>query len=840
MRSKTRNMSSERSRAAADTEFFLATLMADVRDGALSVATQKIDARRDIVDAHPFASYLAGLIRVSMGEEEMAIAHFGRAVSLVPDHAQALYGRAVALQKCGRAREALPDYQSSLRLDPGNAEGWFNYGEALLSLQRHLDALEACSKVLALAPDHAAALANRGLALHALGRDAEALADYERAMALGAADKVLLRNRAVSLARLARHEEALAAFAQAFAQDETYLEAADGAACALMALRRFGEAGALCDHVLAKAPDHAPALLTKGNALHELKRFDAALAVFDAGLARAPNDVRLLTNRGMSLFELGRFEEAHAAALAAIAVDAGFALAWRCRGMVEMRNAALDDALASFDTALRLSRVDADVLCGRAIVLKELARYEEALAEFDRALAIDPRNAEAKANKGSLLLLLEQFEEGWELFEHRWVQDDRPKAEVSYRWPEWRGEPVDGKSIVLLDEAGLGDALQFSRFAPMLAERGARVTYHCRPSLARVMRGLGPNVEIAAEPPADAAYDYCVALCSLPRGFATRAETIPGKPYLRAEAERVALWRARLQGDGLKVGIAWHGSSHSRSDHTRAAPLDAFAPLARVPGVRLFSLQKNLGAEQLRDAPEGLRVESLGETFDAGADAFVDTAAVIENLDLVVTIDTSIAHLAGALGKPVWIAIKHSPEWRWMLGRETSPWYDSARLFRQERRGDWDHVFERMARELTHLARAPEAEPVMTPCSIGDLIDRLTILEIKSEKMSDPGKRANVARELALLQRQRDERGFVGGALDALARELKETNLALWDIEDRIRNCEKRQDFGSEFIALARSVYQRNDHRALLKRRINDACGSAIVEEKSYDETASA
>jgi tetratricopeptide (TPR) repeat protein len=840
MKSRKGKTSRELSRASVDSQAFLAMLTAQVRDGSLSAATQQIDARRDIVDAHPFASWLAGLIRVAKGEEEKAIDHFSRAVALAPDHAQALYGRAVALQKCGRALEAIPDYESSLRLDPTHVEGWFNYGEALLSLARHSDAFAVFSRLLALAPDHAAAHNLRGLALHAMGRDAEAVADYDRAIALAPGDKSRARNRAVSLARLGRHEEALASFVQAFALDNSYLDAADGAACALMALRRFGEAGAFCDHVLEIAPRHAPALLTKGNALHELKRFEEALAVFDAALEGAPNDVRLLTNRGMTLFELGRFEEAHAAALAAITIDLGFALAWRCRGMVEMRNAALDEALVSFDTALRLSPNEADVLCGRAIVLKELGRYDEALAEFDRALAIDPRHAESKANKGSLLLLLGRFEEGWELFEHRWVQDDRPKAEVSYRWPEWRGEPIAGKSIILLDEAGLGDALQFCRYAPMLAQAGARVTYHCRPSLQRVMRGLGRDVEIVAAPPADAAYDYCVTLCSLPRAFAARADTIPGALYLHAEPEHVALWRERLQGDGFKVGIAWHGSSHSRSDHTRAAPLEAFAPLSRVPGVRLFSLQKNFGADQLRRAPADMRVEALGDDFDSGPDAFVDTAAVIDNLDLVVTIDTSIAHLAGALGRPVWIAIKHSPEWRWMLEREDSPWYDSARLFRQTRRGDWSDVFERMASELERIAHAPRAEPVMTPCSVGDLIDRLTILEIKSEKMSDPAKRANVARELALLRRQRDARGFVGGALDALACELKETNLALWEIEDRIRNCEKRQDFGAEFIALARSVYQRNDHRALLKRRINDACGSAIVEEKSYDEQAPA
>ncbi|WP_255608950.1 tetratricopeptide repeat protein [Methylosinus sp. Sm6] len=701
----------ELSRPPADSELFLATLMADVRDGSLHVATQKIDARRDIIDAHPFASYLAGLIRVAKGEEERAIAHFGRAIALSPEHAQALYGRAVALQKCGRARDALADYEASLRLDPANVEGWFNYGEALIALQRHSDACDAWTRVLALAPGHAAALGNRALALHALGRDAEAIADYDRAIALAGADKALLRNRAVSLARLARHEEALASFAQAFALDAAYLDAADGAAAALMALRRFDEAGALCDHVLSFAPDHGSALLTKGNALHELKRFEEALAVFDAALARAADDVRLATNRGMALFELGRFDEAHAAALAAIAIDASFALAWRCRGMTELRRAELDQALVSFDRALRLESADADVLCGRAIVLKELGRYDEALADFDRAIAIDPRHAEAKANKGSLLLLLGEFAEGWELFEHRWVQGDRPKAEIAYRWPEWRGEPLAGKSIVVLDEAGLGDALQFSRYAPLLAAAGARAAYHCRPSLARVMRGLGLNVEIVTAPPPDANYDCCVTICSLPRAFATRADTISGRPYLRAEPERVAHWRERLGDGGFKVGIAWHGSSHSRSDHTRAAPLSAFAPLSRIDGVRLVSLQKNFGAEQLRSAPAGMRVESLGADFDCGADAFVDTAAVIANLDLVVTIDTSIAHLAGALGQKVWIAIKHSPEWRWMLEREDTPWYDSARLFRQERRGDWDDVFSRMARELERAVHAARPAP---------------------------------------------------------------------------------------------------------------------------------
>lgn len=839
MKSRKRKASSQLARTPVDAQQFLAGLMADVRAGDLAVAAKKIDARRDVVDRHEFASYLAGLIRVARGEERDAIDHFTCAIALNPDHAQALYGRAVALQKSGRVEAAVPDYEKTLRLDPANVEGWYNFGAALQLTQRP-DAAFACySKALDLAPDYAQALGNRGLTLHAMGRDAEAVVDYDRAIALAPADAVLLRNRAVSQMRLRRFEAALASFEEAFGLDGAYLDAADGAMCALFELRRFEQAAAFCDRVLAIAPDHTPAMVTKGAALHESMRFAEALAVFDEALAHAPNDPKISTNRGMALFELGRLDEAYESALAAIAVDPAFALAWRCRGMVDMRRAFLDEALASFDIALQISATEADVFCGRAIVLKELGRFAESLVDFDRALDIDPRHAEAKANKGSLLLLLGQFEEGLELFEHRWVLNDRPKAEMSYRWPEWRGEPVAGKTIIVLDEAGLGDALQFCRYAPLLAQAGAKVTFHCRPSLLRVMCGLGPSVEIVAAPPPNAVYDYCITLCSLPRAFATRIANIPAQPYLRADPDRVALWRERLRGEGIKVGIAWHGSSHSRSDHTRAAPLAAFAPLASVGGVRLISLQKNFGAEQLRLAPAGMRVETLGEDFDAGPDAFVDTAAVIENLDLVITIDTSIAHLAGALGKPVWIAIKHVPEWRWLLEREDSPWYSNAQLFRQEKRGDWNETFERMARALDALAaREPrrQAGPVLMPGSVGDLIDRLTILEIKAEKIADAAKLANVSRELGLLRELRDERGFSGGALDALASALKAINIILWDVEDRIRNCEKRQEFGPEFVALARSVYKHNDRRASLKRSINLSCGSEIVEEKSYDE----
>ncbi len=264
-------------------------------------------------------------------------------------------------------------------------------------------------------------------------------------------------------------------------------------------------------------------------------------------------------------------------------------------------------------------------------------------------------------------------------------------------------------------------------------------------------------------------------------------------------------------------------------------PLVALAPLAAVDGVRLISLQKGFGEEQLADLPTSMRVETLGADFDSGPDAFVDAAAAMMRLDLVVTCDTSIAHLAGALARPVWVALKTDAEWRWMTGRADSPWYPTMRLFRQSRRGAWSDVFEGMARAIAELTgRRGAARAISAPCSIGELIDRISILRIKTQLIADEGKRRNVRRELALLEARANDEGLVGAAIEPLAEELAAANARLWDIEDAIRLCESESDFGPRFVALARSVYAANDQRAAIKRAINARFDSALVEEKSY------
>ena len=351
----------------------------------------------------------------------------------------------------------------------------------------------------------------------------------------------------------------------------------------------------------------------------------------------------------------------------------------------------------------------------------------------------------------------------------------------------------------------------------------------------RLLSSLG-GVRLVAEAPDGELFDAQIAVSSLPRAFATRLDSVPAHvPYLRAEPELARKWAARIGPAGFKIGIVWQGNPNPEADMARSMPLTAFAPLAAAPGARLISLQKGFGVEQLADPPPGLRVESLGEDFDAGPDAFVDAAAAMTHLDLVVTCDTSIAHLAGALGRPVWVALKKDAEWRWLRDRDDSPWYPTMRLFRQKQRGDWSGVFAAMAARLASPAADGGAGRLIAiPGAVGELIDKIAILEIKSRRISDGDKLRNVRRELALLERSLNGAGLDHASLGGLKGELTAVNERLWEIEDEIRSCERNGEFGDRFVALARSVHVANDRRAAIKREINRLFNSAIVEEKCY------
>ena len=570
-----------------------------------------------------------------------------------------------------------------------------------------------------------------------------------------------------------------------------------------------------------------------GKLLFAAEQFTEALACFEAATILAPRDPDAWCSRAGTLRELGRLEESVEAAKRALELRPDFP-----ESAINLGNALLklDRTEEAFDAYLRASRPGpclAKALLGQGLALRSLGRFSEAVTAFDRAVALG--NREAIAGKGCLMLTLGDFENGLEGYEARWLAGKSLGEALGTRFETWEGPGRRGARVLVLNDHGLGDTIQFFRYLPLMATAGVDTTFVCPPRLHRLLSSKA-KVRFANSPPGGEPFDAQIAISSLPRAFGTRLETIPAAiPYLSAEPALREIWLRRIGAEGFKVGIVWQGNPNPEADRGRSMPLTALAPFATVAGVRLISLQKGAGEEQLVNLRPSFPVETLGADFDAGADAFVDTAAAMTCLDLIVTCDTSVAHLAGALGVPVWVALKSDAEWRWLTERADSPWYPTMRLFRQRHRNAWSGVFDAMAGELARLGeRRRTSSLVSTPCSLGELIDKITILRIKAERIREPEKLANVRRELNLLERSAREDGASVPPIDLMTDQLALVNGRLWTIEDALRTCEREGDFGPRFVALARSVYRENDTRAAIKRAINTLTRSALVEEKSY------
>jgi hypothetical protein len=356
-----------------------------------------------------------------------------------------------------------------------------------------------------------------------------------------------------------------------------------------------------------------------------------------------------------------------------------------------------------YEQALRLHPRYAEAHTNLGSAFKEQGRLEEALACYELALALDPDAVSTRWNRSLAWLQLGNYAQGWPEYEWRWRRQGTPPR--AFAQPRWDGAPLQGRTILLHGEQGLGDMLQFVRYAPLVKERGGTVLLAAPPGLVSLLSSC-PGVErVVPENEALPPFDAHLPLMSLPAVFGTTLATVPAAvPYLAAEPERLARWRERLAGvPGFKVGTAWQGNPRHQWDRHRSFPLAQLEPLAHVEGVTLVSLQKGPGSEQLALPGDRFPVLDLGPELDGGGAAFVDTAAVMCCLDLMVCCDTAVAHLAGALGVPVWVALAAVVDWRWLLGREDSPWYPTMRLFRQDRLGKWAPVFVRMAAALERL-----------------------------------------------------------------------------------------------------------------------------------------
>lgn len=612
---------------------------------------------------------------------------------------------------------------------------------------------------------------------------------------------------------------------------------------ALKRLDRSAEATAAFRCALRLDPLRAEAHSNLGNELRGHKRPAAALAAQLRAALLMPALAGAYNNIGSALPQA--LPAAAALYRRALCIRRDYALAYFNLASTLKATGRPVPARDALRRALTLSPDHVGALNNLAIQLRDGGRTAAATAVQRRALRVDPDNPESRLNLALLLMLQGAFAEGFEEYEWRWRGAALKPAWRPFSQPQWRGEPGNGRTLLLWAEQGLGDTLQFARYVPMARALDWRVVLEVPPALHRLLATMDSGVTMIASGGPLPPFDAHSPLLSLPRALGTTMATIPAAgPYLRAEDRRRAEWRGRLPGGGCRVGIVWQGNPAGGIDHGRSYPLACAAPLVRVPGVRLISLQRLHGLDQLGRLPPAMTVETLGDELDASGDAFLDTAAVAMELDLIVTSDTAVAHLAGALGRPVWLVLRATPDWRWLLDRDDSPWYPTMRLFRQAAPGDWDGVFARVAAELAAVvagdtarllptAAAPALAPIRIEVSPGELLDKITILQIKLERIADPAMARNVAAEHELLVAAGRFLPRSPG-LAALVARLKSINERLWQIENDIRDCERAGAFGDRFIALARSVYRTNDERAAVKRAINTLLNSRLMEEKSY------
>jgi tetratricopeptide (TPR) repeat protein len=494
-----------------------------------------------------------------------------------------------------------------------------------------------------------------------------------------------------------------------------HFEATHLLGAALVQRRQLIEAERLLAKALEIKPNNPIVLHNRGVALQELTRFEEALASYDKAIRLKPDFAGAFYNRGNCLQKLRRIEAALASYEKAIALKPDHAEAFNNLGLIYQELKRFDEALASYDKAIMLSPRFAEFLINRALALQELNRLDEALASYDKAISLKPDFADGFRNRALCRLLTSRCKEGWIDYEWRWESKDFPSKRPDIKLPTWQGEDLLGRHLLVFSEQGLGDAIQFARYLPLLAERKARITFLAPAKLARLLRPSMKPVEIVSTLNNVQGIDFQVALMSLPHRFNTDLPSIPNKaPYLKAEPELEVRWKDRIGAHGFKIGIAWQGNPGAKIDEGRSIPLELFVPLSRLSGVRLISLQKHVGLDQLANLPKDIEIETLGDDFDSGPDAFIDTAAAMNSLDLIISADTSIVHLAGALARPAWVALRHVPNWRWFLDRQDSPWYPTLRLFRQPQRDDWMSVFAKIERELYALlgAKGTEKNPL--------------------------------------------------------------------------------------------------------------------------------
>lgn len=671
---------------------------------------------RPLLDTPPAVHAIAALRR--LGREEEAERLHAVLLASDPERSARVHDLSVEYFR----RQSLAETPAPVTPPDPNAmaatDAYLNLGLALKALKRLDDARVAFEKALIIRPDTAA----HGLLadlLSLLRQYEPATAHYHQALDRLPAGNERQRgglHKGLGLALQAQglEEEAAAQFRRALELCPDMVEVHNDLGNALQGLGRHSEAIEHYRILLRAKPGYAKAYYNVGNAVRALNNLPLALKCYQQAIQLEPRYMKAHNNCGTTLNALGRPEEALYHYEQVLEVDPGFVGAYINKGNALQALDRPTDSIASYRQALAHDANNADAYSNIGHAYHALNRFDDALAAYAQARAINPDHPDAHWNEALTRLAMGDYRRGWQLYEWRWRNPTLGIKQRALQGTLWLGrEDIHDRTILIHAEQGLGDALQFARYLPLVAATGARVLLEVHPPLVALMAGI-PGVERLLMrgdtlPP----YDYHCPMMSLPQAFDSTVDTLPWSgPYITAPADRLEKWRdvlaPSLSGPTgtdhagrrrPRVGIAWAGNPAHKNDRNRSAPLAPLAAMLTEQGAAVVAVQKGLrpgDAERLAALPDTL-------VLDEKLEDFADTAAVVAQLDLVIAVDTSVAHLAGAMGKPLWVMLPHNADWRWMAGREDSPWYPSARLFRQTAPGDWAGVMTAMAAALPDL-----------------------------------------------------------------------------------------------------------------------------------------
>ncbi len=590
----------------------------------------------------------------------------------------------------------------------------------------------AYRQFLALLPGHAGAHYNLAVTLKALGRLEEAATHYRRALAVRPDNAKAHNNLGVILAIQARNLEAVAHYRRALAILPDYANAHYNLA---NILREQGDAARAIDHyrrALIGKPDDPETHNNLGIALAAAGQADEAIRHYRRALALRSDYADAYSNLGSALEAQGRMEDAMASYAKALQLNPAHADAHYNLGHALYAQEKVGEAETHYERALALDPMHAEAHNNYGLLSQGLGRTDEALARYARAQDLKPAYADAHWNEALARLLLGDFATGWRKYEWRWRRKETPPRMLAA--PLWDGSTLAGKTILLHAEQGTGDTIQFIRYASLVKAQGGDVVFECPPALRRLLDGMAGVDHIVPAGGTLPPFDVHAPLLSLPALLGTTLETLPANvPYLHPDPDRVQAWRERLSGLAqLKVGLVWQGNPAHSNDRSRSIPVSTMGELTVGTDIDWVSLQVDA-------RPDEIKAFGSASFYDAGAqlDDWVDTAAAISALDLVVTVDTAVAHLAGALGKPAWILLPFAPDWRWLLDRSDSPWYPTVRLFRQPSPGSWPPVIRRLRTALAHRGAAAEVappEPASAPAVLAQVRRLAPVMVVSHER----------------------------------------------------------------------------------------------------------